>query len=232
MKGYRILILFFFLFCSISQATTCNALRKAYQNQPSNIYEKQMFLDSNVIFSPFEVCYDVKPEDFKIDSLSEKVEMGFIERNILSAIFSLSPSKVFHYNCIFRAVRIDYTVKCKNNLQYRGVEYLLSRTREENESTDIFGTTKKDMEDEVHGWIKIPLDYLKADGSITKDPVTSKEWRDKPAKLNIPAILKRWIEQAVSIPKYIFTGTPGKLPRPVLFVHGFNSATVNGASCL
>jgi len=48
MKGYKIIV-FFFFFCCISQAATCDDLRKKYQNKPSNRYEKQMFLDSNVI---------------------------------------------------------------------------------------------------------------------------------------------------------------------------------------
>jgi len=216
MKNNKVaLMILLFILYGISQASeTCNAQIKEYQNKPSDINEEQPFLDSNEYYLPYDRCSD--PTDIEIDSLGERVQMGFIPRDILSFRFS-------HYNCIFRTIKVEYTIKCSNNLRYKGTEYLLSDIREENESLDVFGTIKADMEAEAHwDWKSIPLDYLNSDGSITIDPVTGKKWEDKPKKLNIYSIKERWIKQKVKYPEYTYMGTPGRLPRPVLLIHGLD----------
>ncbi|MDR0517791.1 MAG: putative lipase, partial [Fibromonadaceae bacterium] len=216
MINYRVMLACLFLFCGISQAAeTCNTLIKEYQNKPHDRDEKQLFLDSNGYYLTYDRCSD--STDIEIISLEERVQMGFIPRDLLSL-----PPKPYHYNCIFRTVRVEYTIKCSNNLKYKGTEYLLSSIRNENESLDVSGEEKAKMEAETHWWIPIPLDYLNSDGSITIDPVTGKEWKDKPRKLDIASIKERWVKQAVSCPKYTFMGTPRKLPRPVLLIHGLN----------
>jgi pimeloyl-ACP methyl ester carboxylesterase len=213
MKSYKntLLVAFFLVFPCVLQAATCDELMAEYKNLPSDIYEEQMYLDSNGYYLTFNKCSD--PTDFEVVKLDERVQMGFIPRNIWRG-------QLNHYNCIFRTVKVEYTVRCANNLKYKGTEYLLSDARKENESLDILGDKRRAMEAEVHEWIDIPLDYLNSDGSITIDPVTGKKWKDMPKKLDILSIIERWKKQSVSYPEGKYTGTPGKLPRPVLLIHG------------
>jgi hypothetical protein len=217
MKSYKNLfvVVFSLVFPCALPAATCNTLRAEYSDLPSNINEKQMFVDSNEYYLPFDDCS--KPTDFEVTKLEEKVQMGYIPRDFLSLDF-------LHDNCIFRTIRVEYTLKCANKLKYKGTKYLLSKTRTESESLDWFGTEKEKMKNEVHDWINIPLDYLNPDGSITIDPVTGKTWGDKPEKLDIFSITEKWKKQKVAYPEYSFTGVPGKLPRPVLLVHGLDYA--------
>jgi hypothetical protein len=217
----------FLLSPCVLQAETCDELKAKYEDDPSDINKEQMFIYSNEYYLPYDRCSDLT--SFEITNLEEKVEMGFISReitvwDILLPLFPLPKDENFHHNCIFRAIKVEYTVECSNKLKYKGTKYLLSDTRKENESTDLLGTTKAEMEAEVHDWITIPLDYLNSDGSITIDHVTDKQWKYKPEKLNIDLLLENWKKQKVAYPEHKFMGTPGKLARPVLLIHGLDYA--------
>ncbi|MDR3000748.1 MAG: putative lipase, partial [Fibromonadaceae bacterium] len=227
--GTAFAFLFFVFFHGISNAgpdAVINQMKAEYKSEPQHNSAEQDFIgdikdyDQDYYFYKGDYC--VEANDFKITNMAMKLVYRFVTRSEAGTWLS-------QYDCQFHVVKIDYEIKCSNSLRYKGTEYLLSPSKIENNTVPGGGDRGKRMAGEEYGWIYNldPSHYINADGSITWDANHNRAWSysgGQPiAKFDTNSIIKKWSGQKIKNPPYTFTGTPGKLPRPVLFVHGLNS---------
>jgi len=214
---------FFFLFSGMLLAheadPTINKEKKKYEkNIPLNINSVQEFIrePDDKSYEYYDRCYG--PTDFKITDLAMILEYVWVDDDDLGFFNAWD-----QYDAQFHVVKVDYEITCSNNrLTYAGTEYLISDVRIEENEYDFNGRGKRMISQEYTEWIGVPLSYLNVDGTITRD-VKHGEWSHYTiAKLDTSKIITKWIGQKVSYPEYKYMGVPGKLPRPVLFVHGLN----------
>jgi len=199
-----------------------NAARAAYVSKPFSRIDYVDFIEPyDASFTPHEDCSVLGqgPYDFKITNLAMKLHYDFVTKKELGNLF-------YQYDYQFHVVKIDYEVTCFNGLAYKGTEYLTSPSKISNNATPGHGEIGERMVGEAYEWIEnlSPEEYINADGSITKDARFNSIWPHYTiaAKVDTNAILNKWKEQKVKYPPYTFMGTPGKLPRPVLLIHGLN----------
>jgi pimeloyl-ACP methyl ester carboxylesterase len=155
-----------------------------------------------------------------------KLQYRFVNRNELNYPWYYAFGIRYQYDCQFHVVKVDYEVTCSNKLTYKGTRYILSESSriEINHQDRPRGVR---MARQEYDFTEISPDryneYIKPDGTITRD-VRHGEWSHYTiAKLDTNSILESWVHQKVSIPDYEFMGTPGKLSRPVLLIHGLDS---------
>jgi hypothetical protein len=148
------------------------------------------------------------PEELRITKLQEEVRYYQDPKN--------NPLD-WYWHCNFRIIKVDYEVTCSNKLIYPGTKYLFSKTWSRDGADEA-----KDFRAQEHEWIDVPLDFLSSDGFITKDPVNGAEWSYKPERLDIDELKQSWKGQAVNLPQ-LYLGEPGRLPRPMLLIHGIES---------
>jgi len=216
-------IVFFFLFPYILQAHEAdpflNAEKAKYASKPSYKGDYVDFIEPyDVNYAPYEDCKE--PHYFKITNLAMKLQYRFVSKKELD-------NWVYQYDCQFHVVKIDYEITCRNKLAYNGTEYLTSQSKISNNATPGHGEIGERMAREAYDWIEnlLPEEYINADGSITKDANSNDVWPHYTivTKVDTNAILNKWVDQKVAYPEYTFMGTPGKLPRPVLLIHGLDS---------
>ncbi|MDR0516458.1 MAG: putative lipase, partial [Fibromonadaceae bacterium] len=160
-------------------------------------------------------CGQVNISDFTVTGLRLKQEYYWQSKTELS-------SAINHYHCLFRILEVTYEVKCQNGLHYEGKDYLLGKTRKLNE-TYASAKEANDFTESAHSFRKHPLESLLPDGTVLDE--NGKKYNYQIEKLDEAKkreILARWERQRVSHPPYHYLGTPGKMPVPVLLVHGLN----------
>jgi len=223
MKIHKTTFTFFFLFFSILQAHEADPII----NDNKKKYEINIPLDKNLLqefirepddksYEYYDRCYE--PTNFKIIDLAMVLEYVWVGDDDLG-FFNVWDQ----YDCQFHVVRVNYEITCSNNrLTYAGTEYLISDVRIEENEYDFDGRGVKMKNQGYTIWENVPIDYLNANGTITRD-VKYGEWSHYTiAKLDTSKIINKWIGQKVSYPEHKYIGVPGKLPRPVLFIHGLN----------
>jgi len=180
MKNCKVVVLVLFCFFSISQAISKSDAEKIINNERNEYTSKSSplrsdrnsaweFIEDREGSLPYKVCS--KPRDFKITNLAMKLHYKFVEKNHVW--------EWDQWDCQFHVVKIDYEITCLNNLSYRGVEYILSPTKMENNANEVFTNDRGErMADEAYNWIdNLTLnDYINTDGSITKDARYNSVW--------------------------------------------------------
>jgi len=145
MKNCKVIVLILFCFFSISQAISksdagkiINNERNEYTNKSSPLRSDRdsawEFIEDREGSLPYKVCS--KPRDFKITNLAMKLHYKFVEKNHFW--------EWDQWDCQFHVVKIDYEITCLNNLSYRGVEYILSPTKMENNSNEVFTNDRRE----------------------------------------------------------------------------------------
>jgi len=190
----------------------------SYKNEPVKYIEPY-----DRSFSPINYCDTAF--DFKITNLAMQLHYGFIDSDQLN--YPIYYIVRYQYDYQFHVVKIDYEITCRGNkLTYGGTEYLASQSRILNNTTPGNGDIGKEMSKERYDFMENldPNYYINADGTITRDARYNKIWPHYTiARVDTVSILKKWEGQKVSIPDHKYMGTPGKLPRPVLLIHGLDS---------
>ena len=209
-----VLLVVFFGISQAGPSDILNGMKAKYINKPSNESDEQKFIepyDEDYYFYKGDYC--LAPKGFKINNLAMKLVYRFVKA---SEVGNLG----IQYDCQFHVVKVDYEIMCSNGLVYKGVEHLFSPSKIENNILDQVRGDRMAGE-EYKYWIEIsPEEYIKTDGTITKDAKHG-EWRHYTiAKMDTNSILAKWDGQKISSPKHKFMGIPGKLPRPVLLIHG------------
>jgi len=189
----------------------------SYKNEPVKYIEPY-----DRSFNPINYCDTAF--DFKITNLAMQLHYGFIDKDQLN--YPIYYIVRYQYDYQFHVVKIDYEITCRGNkLTYRGTEYLASQSRILNNTTPGNGDIGKKMSKERYDFMENldPSYYINADGTITRDARYNIIWPHYTiARVDTVSILKKWEGQKVSIPDHKYMGTPGKLPRPVLLIHGLD----------
>ncbi len=216
MKKSHIIIFASCFFCSNAFATL-ETERDKYKTMyvPYNPKVKVANIPSDSTatdYIPLDVCG--KPADLAVTGLRVKYEYYWQSK-------AETGSLIDHYHCLFRIAEVTYEVRCENGLRYEGKDYLISGTKKLNEANPF--EDYDDVSDRAYDWRAHPMSSLQPDGSIFdengKDYDYSIEKLDSKKKQEI---LNRWTEQEVSYPPYYYVGTPGRMPIPVLLIHGLN----------
>ncbi|MDR2999967.1 MAG: hypothetical protein LBU89_01775 [Fibromonadaceae bacterium] len=216
MKRNLYLVFFAACFLCSNAFATLEAARDKYKTMhaPLNSKDTVHFIARDTSFyTPNSTCGQVSTSNFTVTNLRIKNEYYWQSK-------SETGSLIDHFHCLFRIVEVTYEVKCQNGLYYEGKEYLLGTTKKRNEAWST-NSQSNAFKAEAHDWQKHPLESLLPDGTIVNE--NGRSYNNPIEKLDENRkreILARWLQQIVSYPEYTFTGTPGKLPRPVLLVHG------------
>jgi hypothetical protein len=166
-----------------------------YVDFPINGKDVAHYIGGDTLGFDFTPKCDYK--DLKITEVNEKVEYYWDERKNLAD---------WQWHCNFRIVEVKYEVSCSNKLIYSGVKYLFSNSWHEN-GINNKGT---DFKKQAHDWASVPLSFIYSDSSRILE------------LLNLDSLKKAWNGQSVDYPPF-YLGEPGKLPRPVLLIHGIES---------
>ena|GEM_PF-821680 len=162
---------------------------------------------STVNYTPVGYCNDIddgtghfKPGVFNIVELQEGMRYEYVHTGIGH----------FNYKDNFHMGTALYTIKCGNNITYAGSRY---------------------FEVEDHQCDILLADCGTPDGLLSVvdlSNLNTTNWTYNTigqTTLTVPVadIFTTLNNHHVTFPEYTFTGTPGKLARPVLLVHGLNS---------
>lgn len=192
---------------------------KSFPNNPNQKvkyvgYGDTAYMDT-VQFLYIPHCFSsIYPPDINsivVDSLKEMVDRFVVDND-----YGLWE---WNYDHLFRVVEVKYTIKCANNLRYEGTEYLVGYETWRNPRAP--GYNSEEFRANEHEWQKLRLDALQPDGIVLDHNLNG--WGYPPEKFNKTKVAYRWLQQAVEMPPFSYMGIPGKLPRPVLLIHGLDS---------
>jgi len=220
-RSYRFAIVAVCFLCCNAFATL-DSERNVYKTKytPYNQEESVAFVardSSSIDYTPDTRCGQAS--DFTVTGLRMKYQYYWQSKKEVSGSWLGSFIEDDHYHCFFYIAEVTYEVKCENGLHYEGKDYLLSDTKKLNEGNPY--ENYDGVEKRAYDWRKLPLKSLQPDGTILDEngnrydyPVEKLDWNKK------QEILNRWTRQAVLYPPYHHLGTPGRMPTPVLLIHG------------